>query len=127
METINYTDLDPIVVPVIQYMREQLGINTEFSCQGRVRGEKKNPPHSLSGYISAKYSDSTFQTFFKIYELEKSRWPKSPKKGRGPVLEVFIGPEKRQEVVAVYLPMRLWETEKELKDEWNLILETIKQ
>lgn len=128
MEKINYEEkIDPIILPVIKYLREELGIDTEFSCQGMVRGEKKDPPHSLSGYISAKYSDSAFQTFHKIYELEKSRWLNCVKKRKGPEIKVFVGPEKRGEVVTVYLPMRLWDSEEQLREEWNLILETLKQ
>lgn len=127
MEKIDYEKIDPLVLPVIKYLREELGIDTEFSCQGMVKGEKKNPPHSLAGYISARYSDSAFRSFYKIYEVERDRWGKLQRKRRGPEIKIFVRPEKREEVVAVYLPVRQWESADKLKEEWNLIYETLKQ
>lgn len=128
MEKIDYISLiDPFCRPVIKYMREELGIDTVDCCQGMIKGEKKTLPHSLSGYISAINSPAAFQTFLRIYEHEKSRSQKPENKKRGAMFKVFGGKKERRDVVAVYFPARIWESEKELEEEWNGILELLKE
>ena len=127
LEKINYEELiDPLCIPVIKYMREELGIDTQYCCQGMVKGEVKDPPHSLSGYICALYSPATVETFRKIYKLELHRFPHLLRKGKEAKLRVFGEKSKRDKEIAVYLPVRRWESKKKLKEEWDLILETIK-
>lgn len=125
VKEIDYEALvDPLCIPVIKYLRENLGIDTQFCCQGRVKGKRN---HSISGYISAIYSPAAVDTFRKIYKLELTRFPSLLKKSRGAKIRVFEGRiSKRERIIAVYLPHREWETREKLEEEWKLILQTIK-
>lgn len=126
MERINYKKLiDPFLIPVIKYLREERGVETLFCCQGETSEDGPDEDHSKRGYILAKYSPQAFKEFFGIFNSHISRIPYEIKENIE--IEIRRHPEYGNDpVILVKLQRKEWPTKLSLKEEWEQILSDIK-
>lgn len=58
MEKLDYNKfIDPFCIPIIKILREDLGVETLFCCQGRSIDDPEDSHHSRTGYIACKKTD----------------------------------------------------------------------
>lgn len=58
MEKLDYEKIiDPLCIPVIKILREDLEVETMFCCQGKSEDDPKDSHHSLTGYIACRKTD----------------------------------------------------------------------
>lgn len=62
----NYEELDKLCIPVIRILRETLGIETLFCCQGATYEERKIQKHSATGYIACKLDNKSEEVMIRI-------------------------------------------------------------
>lgn len=120
MEKLDYEKLiDPLCIPTIKLLRENLGIETNFCCQGKS-DIIDNHDHSLRGYISVTYTPKVYEMFRKFYESEIERWKETyiNDTERYPLFRRLT--RETTDKVVVYLPRRTF-TAKEIKEEWEWI------
>lgn len=120
MEKIDYEKLiDPILIPVIKYLREERSVDTRFCCQGSTEEDKHR--HSIRGYICTIYSEEARKCLEEINKSHRSRY--KSKHGS----PIYTNRNKDGErVLVVYLTDRRWKSIKELEREWDLILSDLK-
>lgn len=128
MEKINYNELiDPLLIPIIRYLREEKGVDTMYCCQGSTR-EDKTRHHSRQGYIMAKYSPKAVTELLKIFNSHSSRysyfWDKELLRVTSGVFRIEQHP-REEKIVLVKLSRKIYPTLQELKEEWDLILSDI--
>lgn len=74
MEKLNYDKLiDPYCIPVIKILREDLGVETMFCCQGKSIDDPEDSDHSISGYIACKMTPRNRKIFRKISKLLRQK------------------------------------------------------
>lgn len=74
MEKLDYEKLiDPLCIPVIKILREDLGVETLFCCQGKSVDDPENSSHSISGYIACKKTPRNRDIIRKIPRLLRQK------------------------------------------------------
>lgn len=128
MEKIDYKFIDPLLIPIIKYLREEKGIETMYCCQGSTKEDTYK--HGRRGYIMAKYSPKAVTELLKIFNSHSSRYGYfynySLLRATSGVFRVEQHPEE-DKVVIVQLAEKKWPSLQSLKHEWDLILRDLTQ
>ena len=129
MEKIDYNKLiDPLLIPIIKYLREEKGIETMYCCQGSTKEDTHK--HGRRGYIMAKYSPDAINELLKIFNSHSSRygyvWDNSLFRVTSGVFRIEHHP-KEDKVVIVKLSEKKWSSLQSLRHEWDLILRDLTQ
>ena len=77
MEKLDYRELiDPLCIPVIKILREDLGVETMFCCQGKSKKDLDH--HSISGYIACKITQRNKEILLELADLLSQRTDLEP-------------------------------------------------
>lgn len=63
--------IDPLCIPVIKILNEDLGVETMFCCQGKSRGEKSH--HASEGYIACRITPRSREVILELVDLLSQR------------------------------------------------------
>jgi hypothetical protein len=121
MEKLDYEIIDPLCRRSIKLLREHLGVEARFCCQGAI--DKIDGYHSTKGYISVVLNDKNFDVMSKLAREI------APKIQFGPhhVKLEFNYWKKENPKLILRLPSFLSHCsgEKRREDAWKLIEDTL--